>query len=75
MKLHKDWIVDLYYKEMVIRSNKENNHEQYKRPKQQTEKSSERHRRLSGDEVWKHLFDNFGEFVLNYVKKFLSSLK
>ena len=39
-----DWIQDLYYKEMVIRSNKENNHEKYKRPKRQTEESSERHR-------------------------------
>ena len=47
MKLHKDWIVDLYYKEMVIGSNKEKNHEKYKRPKQQTEKDSKRYKGIS----------------------------
>ena len=46
MKYHKDWIVDLYYREMVIGSNKEKNHGEYKRPKQQTAKSEERDRRI-----------------------------
>ena len=46
MKLHKDWIVDLYYKEMVIGSKKEKSHGEYKQPKQQAAKSEERDRRI-----------------------------
>ena len=47
MKSHNDWIVDLYYKEMVAQKNMEKNHDQHSQPTEQTPKSTERDRRIS----------------------------
>ncbi len=47
MKSHDDWIVDLYYKEMVAQKNMEKNHDQHSQPTEQTQKNTERDRRLS----------------------------
>ena len=47
MKLHNDWIVDLYYKEMVAQKNMEKNHDQNSQPTEQAQKNTERDRRLS----------------------------
>jgi len=47
VKSHNDWIVDLYYKEMVAQKDMEKNHDQYSQPTEQTQKNTERDRRLS----------------------------
>ena len=47
MKSHNDWIVDLYYKEMVAQKNMEKTHGQHSQPTEQTQKNTERDRRLS----------------------------
>ena len=46
MRLHKDWIVDLYYKEMV-NNKKENDHDKYKKSTFETKASTERNRGVS----------------------------
>ena len=45
MRLHKDWIVDLYYKEMV-NTIRDKNHEKYKESTQESKTSKERDRRI-----------------------------
>tara|TARA_R100000152_G_C6698309_1_gene128396 strand:- start:558 stop:731 length:174 start_codon:yes stop_codon:yes gene_type:complete len=47
VKLHNDWIVDLYYKEMVTQKNMEKNHDQHSQPTEQIKKTAERDRTLS----------------------------
>ena len=47
VKLHDDWIVDLYYKEMVTQKNMEKNHDQHSQPTEQIKKTAERDRTLS----------------------------
>ena len=47
MKLHDDWIVDLYYKEMVVQKNMEKHHDQHSQPTKQIKKTAEGDRTLS----------------------------
>ena len=47
VKLHDDWIVDLYYKEMVVQKNMEKHHDQHSQPTKQIKKTAEGDRTLS----------------------------
>ena len=46
MRLHKDWIVDLYYKEMV-NTMRDKDHDKYKESTQKSKTSEKRDRTIS----------------------------
>tara|TARA_B100000497_G_C7652192_1_gene392415 strand:- start:1199 stop:1357 length:159 start_codon:yes stop_codon:yes gene_type:complete len=47
VKSHNDWIVDLYYKEMVAKKNMEKNHGQHSKPTEKTKGTSRRNKKVS----------------------------
>jgi hypothetical protein len=47
VKSHNDWIVDLYYKEMVAKQNMEKNHGQHSKPTEKTKGTSRRNKKVS----------------------------
>ena len=48
MKLHKDWIVDLYYKEMV-NTIRDKSHDRYKESTQKSKAAEKRDRTISAE--------------------------